>query len=140
MDRQGFDDYIRRFNARDPSAFDDYLTGDMRMLNGALSFTGVAGMRDHYENKIWPDFDETISVLRFVSDDDTLAVQLWTRFVARRAGQTLFGEVEKGETFDFRGLVMYEIRNERFAAITVAYNSFVNAKVSGETIMMDLPH
>jgi hypothetical protein len=37
MDRATFDDYIRRFNERDASAFDDYIAPDMQMLNGGAS-------------------------------------------------------------------------------------------------------
>lgn len=43
MNRATFDDYIARFNARDPSAFEEYIADDMEMLNGALRLTGVAG-------------------------------------------------------------------------------------------------
>lgn len=140
MDRKTFDDYIRRFNAEDPTAFDDYLAPDMKMLNGALEFTGVAGMRDHYQNKMWPYFRESLQVLRFVSDERVLAVQMWTNFLARRDAQTVFGPVIKGEMFDYRGLIMYDVRDGRFATITVAYNSFRNTKVTGEVIEMGIPH
>ena len=141
MTRAEFDAYISRFNAEDATAFDDYIAPDMKMLNGALEFEGIAGMRDHYENKIWPHFVEKLHVLRFVSSDDTAAVQLWTRFTARRdAPATLFGPVSKGDLFDYRGVIMYEIAERRFSRITVAYNSFVSTKVSGETIDMGMPH
>ena len=141
MNRERFDDYIRRFNAQDATAFDDYVAPDMKMLNGALEFVSVAGMRDHYENKIWPHFIEKLNPLRFVSSEDTAAVQLWTRFTARRdADETLFGPVKKGEMFDYRGVIMYEIELGKFTRITVAYNSFVNTKVTGEIINMGMPH
>jgi hypothetical protein len=141
MLRSRYDDYIRRFNERDATAFDDYITDDMTMLNGALTFTGVAGMRDHYENKIWPFFKETLHVLRFVSDDISLAVQLRTEFVALGDADTLFGPVKKGERFEYRGVIMYEINDEdRFTSIIVAYNSFQNMKVTGEVIEMGMPH
>jgi hypothetical protein len=139
--RAEFDEYVRRFNTEDATAFDDYLAPDMKMLNGGLEFEGVAGMREHYERKIWPHFIEKLNVLRFVGCDDTAAVQLWTRFTARHdADDTLFGPVKKGELFDYRGVIMYEIAKRRFTRITVAYNSFVNTKVSGETINMGMPH
>ena len=40
MDRATFDDYIRRFNEQDMTAFEDYLAPDMHMLNGSLEYTG----------------------------------------------------------------------------------------------------
>jgi hypothetical protein len=141
MERARFDEYIRRFNERDPTAFDEFITRDMEMLNGALRFTGSAGMRDHYENKIWPFFEERLNVLRFVSDETVLAVQLWTEFIAHDKADTLFGPVEKGERFDYRGLIMYDIdATGRFTTITVSYNSFTNTKLDGNVIELGMPH
>ena len=140
MDRARFDQYIARFNAEDPTAFDEFLTADMEMLNGALRFTGIEGMRNHYETMIWPHLRETLTVLRFVSDAQGVAVQLWTNFTARRAADTLFGPVEPGEQFDYRGVILYDLRDERFSRIVVAYNSFVNTKVDGRVIDMGMPH
>jgi hypothetical protein len=140
MQRAHFDDYIRRFNERDATAFDDYIAPDMRMLNGALEFTGSAGMREHYEHKIWPHFEERLHVLNFVSSDDTLAIQMWTRFTAYDKADTLFGPVEKSDVYDYRGVILYRIEGGKFTSIVVAYNSFINTKVSGEIIDMGMPH
>lgn len=141
MRRERFDDYIRRFNAQDPTAFDDYIDPDMRMQNGALEFRGAQGMREHYCNRIWPHFQEQLRVERFVSDDTTLAVQMWTRFVARAdASDTLFGPVKAGESFDYRGVIMYEIGGGRFTRITVAYNSFTLTNLAGQTTELGMPH
>lgn len=140
MERSRYEEYIARFNAEDPTAFDEFLTPDMKMLNGALEFEGVAGMRDHYENKIWPFFHERLNILRYVSDEQCLAVQMWTNFEAKVAGETLFGKVEKGEQFDYRGLIMYDVRGGRFSRIVVSYNSFTNTKLDGHIVEMGLPH
>jgi hypothetical protein len=140
MERHRFDDYIRRFNEEDPTAFDEFIAPDMKMLNGALEFTGVKGMRHHYETLIWPHFVERLNILGFVSSQTSLAVRMWTRFTARQAGDTLFGPVEKGELFDYRGVIFYDIVDGRFSTITVAYNSFINTKIDGQTIDMGMPH
>lgn len=141
MLRARFDEYIRRFNEEDPTAFDDFIASDMKMLNGALEFTGVEGMRHHYEKLIWPHFIETLNVERYVSDDTTLAIKMWTRFTARHAGPTLFGDVEKGELFDYRGIILYDIDSTgRFSSITVAYNSFTNTKIDGTVVDIGMPH
>ena len=140
MLRSAYDDYIRRFNEEDPTAFDEYIHPDMRMLNGALEFRGVDGMRDHYENKIWPHFVETLNILRYVSDESTLAVRMWTTFTAKHDGETLFGRVVEGERFDFRGVIMYEIEDGRFSSITVAYNSFSRTTLDGTVSELGLPH
>lgn len=140
MQSARFEDYIRRFNAEDPTAFDEYLAADMKMLNGALEFSGIEGMRHHYEKLIWPHFSERLNVQGFVSDERSLAVKMWTRFTARTDADTLFGPVKQGELFDYRGVIFYEIREGRFSSITVAYNSFTNTKVDGAVIDMGMPH
>lgn len=140
MQRSRYDDYIARFNAEDPTAFDEYLAPDMKMLNGALEFEGIEGMRDHYENKMWPFFHERLHVLRYVSDEQCLAVQMWTNFTAKLDAETIFGPVVRGEQFDYRGLIMYDIRDGLFSRIVVSYNSFANTKLDGRVIEMGVPH
>jgi hypothetical protein len=140
MQRSRYDEYIARFNAEDPTAFDEFIAPDMKMLNGALEFEGVEGMRDHYENKMWPFFHERLHILRFVSDETCLAVQMWTNFTAKRDAETIFGPVVEGEQFDFRGLIMYDIRAGRFTRIVVSYNSFANTRLDGRVIEMGVPH
>lgn len=140
MERSRFDDYIARFNREDPTAFDEFLTPDMKMLNGALEFEGIAGMRDHYQNRIWPHFVERLNVLRFVSSDTNLAIQMWTKFIARVDGDTLFGNVLQGEEFDYRGLIMYDIRDGKFSNIIVSYNSFTSTNLDGKVTNLGIPH
>ena len=141
MERSRFEQYIARFNAEDDTAFDDYLTPDMQMLNGALRFEGVEGMKHHYRDLIWPHFVERLNLLRFVSDEAHVAVELRTEFTARRdARDTLFGDVLAGEGFVYHGVIMYDLRDGRFSSIQVAYNSFTNVKPDGTRIEMGLPH
>jgi predicted ester cyclase len=140
MNRARYDDYIRRFNAQDTTAFDEFLTSDMHMQNGTLEFSGISGMKDHYA-KVWQSFSEALQVERFVSDQDTLAVQLWAHFTALHDdADSLFGAVLAGETFDFRGVIMYQIKSEKFCDICVAYNSFTYTKLSGEVTSRGIPH
>ncbi len=138
--RSNFDEYIRRFNAHDETAFDDYIAPEMRMLNGTLAFTGVQGMKDHYLKKIWPFYKEELHVERFVSDANSIAIQMWAHFTASKDADTLFGSVRAGETFDFHGVIMYEITNNKFSRITVAYNSFMHTDPTGKTVNMGIPH
>ncbi|MFT4306251.1 MAG: hypothetical protein QM604_05115 [Microbacterium sp.] len=142
MREERFREYIRRFNAEDDTAFEDYLAGDMHMRNGTLEFTGIAGMKHHYNDLIWPDFRERLTVPRFVSDARRAAIQMNTVFVAKHdADQSLFGPVRKDETFEFDGLIMYELdETERFTDILVAYNSFVHTDLDGNTRDLGIPH
>ncbi len=142
MDRSRFDDYIRRFNAEDDTAFDDYLAPDLHMKNGTLEFDGVAGMKHHYRDLIWPHFTEVLTVPRFVSDEKTVAIQMNTLFTARRDHpETLFGAVAAGETFEFDGVIMYDLAEDgRFRDILVAYNSFVHTTADGTRRDLGIPH
>jgi hypothetical protein len=45
-----------------------------------------------------------------------------------------------GETFDYRGIILYEIENGRFSRITVAYNSVTHTHPDGAVTEMGIPH
>ncbi|WP_157264070.1 nuclear transport factor 2 family protein [Azohydromonas aeria] len=139
MRREQFDDYVRRFNARDTSAFDDYLAHDVRVQNGGLHYEGVQAMKDHY-GRIWSSMKETLTVKRFVADEETAAVELHTHFeVERDDPASVFGPVLAGETFDYTGIVMYRIRDLRFADIRVSYLGFERT-LDGVRRSMGIPH
>jgi hypothetical protein len=139
--REVFDEYIRRFNAEDPTAFDDYLAPDMHMQNGTLEFDGSQGMKDHYA-RIWGKLTESLNVERFVSDERTVAIQMHARFdVLADDPASLFGPVREGEAFDFRGLIMYRLNSDgKFADIKVAYNRFTFTDLEGKQIELGIPH
>lgn len=142
MDEPHFREYIRRFNEEDDTTFDDYLAANVHVKNGTLEFTGIDGMKHHYRELIWPDFVEKLTVPRFVSDEGRAAIQMNTLFTARHdAEESLFGPVKKGETFEFDGVIMYEIdETGRFRDILVAYNSFVHTDADGNRRDLGIPH
>ncbi len=142
MQEARYREYIHRFNEEDDTAFDDYLAPGMHMKNGTLEFTGVDGMKHHYNVNIWPHFVEKLTVPRFVSDDGTVAIQMNTLFTAKHdAAETIFGPVREGETFEFDGLIMYSLdETDRFTDILVAYNSFVHTDLAGDRRDLGIPH
>ena len=140
MNRSDFDDYVRRFNAEDRSAFEIYLAPDVRVQNGRLHFRGVAAMIDHYA-KIWGKFRETLHVERFVGDGETLAVELRTHFEALSDDpESIFGSVHAGESFDYHGIVMYRLEGGRFADIKVSYLDFVHTDLHGVKTSLGIVH
>ncbi len=140
MDWPTFNDYITRFNNQDLTAFDDYLYPDTHMLNGTLEILGSGGMQEHYR-LIWSQFTEELHIERFVSDEDTAAIQMWAHFTAVADNEaSLFGPVRAGETFDFRGLIMYQIVDGRFTDIKVAYNTFTFTDSAGTVTSLGIPH
>jgi hypothetical protein len=141
MEKVRFDEYIRRFNDQDLTAFDEFLAPDMHMRNGTLEFVGVQAMKDHYA-KIWPTFREELFADRFVSDDEHLAIRMRALFTAHRDDETsIFGPVRAGETFEFNGVILYCLdTGERFTDILVAYNSFVFTDSGGGRHHLGIPH
>lgn len=141
MDRARFDEYIRRFNAEDATAFDEFLAPDVTVQNGRLRYGGVQGMKDHYA-RIWGRMKETLVAKRFVSDGETLAVRLETHFeVLVDDPATVFGSARRGECFDYSGLVMYEINGDgKFQDVKVAYFDFVRTDLNGVRHSLGIVH
>lgn len=140
MERKRFDEYIRRFNAEDFSAFDEFLSPDMHMQNGGLHYDGVQGMKDHYA-KIWGKFKESLTVKRFVSSEDTLSVHLHARFdVLVDDPAALFGSVRQGEVFEYDGVIMYRVQGGKFSDIKVAYLSFTKTDLNGVVHSLGMAH
>jgi SnoaL-like domain len=141
VERADFDTYISRFNKEDPGAFDDYMAPDVRMLNGTLELNGVGEVKEHYA-RIWRAMRESLNVERFVSDEQTVAIQMHTHFeVLTEESDSPFGLISVGETFDFHGLIMYRLRADgKFADIKVAYNSFIYTRVDGTATDLGIPH
>ena len=140
MEKATFDDYISRFNARDLSAFDDYIDPIARVINGTLEIKGADGMKEHYL-RIWRSCSEELHVERFVSNDDTLAIQMWTHFsVKKDDDDSPFGPVKAGESFDYHGIIMYQLVNNKFTDIKVSYLSFSRTDLEGNTVELGIPH
>lgn len=139
--KEKFDDYIRRFNERDLTAFEDYLHPQMHMQNGTHVFDGVEGMKHHYRDLIWPDFSEFLAPTHYMADGNQIAIKMYTLFTAfADKKDSLFGSVKKGETFEFNGLIMYQVEDGLFKDILVAYNSFVYTDLNGKKKDLGVPH
>jgi SnoaL-like domain len=140
VDRATFDDYIRRFNEQDLTAFEDYLAPDMHMLDGSLEYTGVQGMKDHC-TKIWGTFTERLHVLRYVADDSTIAVRTRTDLEAFRDDEdSAYGPVARGTGIRSSRVAMYEVADGKFADICVAHTSFVMTTPDGLSMDLGIPH
>ncbi|MBT9386777.1 nuclear transport factor 2 family protein [Pseudooceanicola sp. CBS1P-1] len=113
---------------------------DIEMLNGAVRFHGLEGMRAHYMTRIWPHFEERLEGQRFLSSSAHVAIEKWTRFFALGSTETLFGPVRTDERYLYYGLIFYDLRDGRFSAITVSYNSFDRLNADGSRQAMGLPH
>lgn len=140
MERSQFQEYIDRFNAEDATAFEDFIAPHMHMTNGTLEYTGVDGMKAHYA-RIWGTFAETLTVGRFVSDESHIAIEMDTHFEAKHDDPaSTFGPIVAGETFDFSGIIMYDVEQGKFTKIRVAYNRFTRTLPDGKRIELGIPH
>jgi hypothetical protein len=84
---------------------------------------------------------EELHVERFVSDEDTLAIQMWTHFAVQKDDDdSPFGKVKAGESFDYHGIIMYELMNNKFTSIKVSYLSFAYTDVNGNKKELGIPH
>lgn len=141
MDREAFGRYIERFNNADAGAFRENLADDVIMQNGGMFLRGIHAVLEHYEQRIWPWFKETVHAERVAIDGASIAVEMWTHFEATRAGECAFGEVQVGDKFDFRGVVMYEINAAgKFSRILVSYLTFTATPLGGVERHLPPPH
>jgi hypothetical protein len=140
MKKEVFMDYINRFNNRDATAFEDYLDPNCVIVNGTLVLQGMQGMKDHYHH-MWQSIKEELNVERFISDDNTIAIQMWTHFIVEKDDDnSVFGKVKKGELFDYHGIIMYELVNNKYTSIKVSYLSFSYTDVNGNKKELGIPH
>jgi hypothetical protein len=140
VDRATFDDYIRRCNEQDVTAFEDHLAPDVHILDGSLELTGVRGLTDHC-TRIWSTFAERLGVLRFVADDATVAVRVRADLEALRDDEnSVYGPVARGTRIVSSRVVMYEVADGKFSDICVAHTSFVMTTPDGLSMDLGIPH
>ena len=76
-----------------------------------------------------------------MSSEDTLAIQMWTHFTVNKDDDdSPFGRVRVGESFDYHGIIMYQLVNNKFTDIKVSYLSFSRTDLEGNTTQLGIPH
>jgi hypothetical protein len=139
MLRSRYDDYVQRFNDKDPSAFDDFYAPDVRMQNGMVVMEGLGTIKENY-SRLWSAFDDTLEVERWLSDGDLLTVQMHTTFRAiTDEADTVFGPVATGDVLEYRGLILYELEQDQFTDIVVAYNQLMFTRTDGRREELGVP-
>lgn len=143
MDKQYFlNNYIGKFNKQDPTGFEEFFAPDIKMYNGSLLFEGVEAVKEHY-HQIWSVMDETLNVIEYYDiSDSRLIIELHTHFyVPETKIDTPFGEITKGQKFDFHGLIQYKINEDnKFYEVKVAYFDFIKTEPDGSTVNIGAPH
>ena len=123
-----YEDYIRRFNARDYDGLFDFFTETPE-----LAFFGIT-LRSREELKAFYGFlhsyaSETIVIERFASSDDLVALEAIVRIEGLRdlSAETLAAHgygglhpIAKGEVIEMRQMIHYHLEGGKFASVKCA--------------------
>ena len=128
MTRADYEEYLRRFNARDYDGVFDYYGPDAE-----LSFFGVT-LRSRDELKRFYGFlhayaSERITLERFAASDDLVALEAVVRIEGLRDldaatlaahGYDGLHPIRAGEVIEMRQMIHYHLRDGRFSSVRCA--------------------
>jgi hypothetical protein len=115
--------YLELFNARDYEGILSYFDEGAEIAFAGLALRGHRAVREFYRF-FHAHVDETISLSRFLSDNDTVVVEAVVRLKARRdltaemlaaKGLDRLVALRSGETVEMRQFIHYHIANGRFS-------------------------
>ena len=101
MDRSAYDDYLRKFNARDYDGVLDYYHDDFELSFAGYLFTTKAAVKSFY-GFLHSYLDERIVIDRFISDRTTVALEARVQLKGLR---DLTPEVLAAEGFERMGVM-----------------------------------
>ena len=110
--------YIAAFNRGDFDAVTANYTDDVELVNGAgARLVGKQAIVDFY-HKVRADTDRTIEIVECFADDDGVAADLKSEFVATRdAPDFPSGPMAKGDRLRINSFALYTLRDGKFAQI-----------------------
>jgi steroid delta-isomerase-like uncharacterized protein len=113
--------YIDAFNRGDFDAVTGNYTDDVELVNGAGSrLVGKAAIVDFY-HRVRADTDRTIQIVECFADEDGVAAELKSEFVATRdAPDFASGPMAKGDRLRINSFALYTLRDGKFAQIKAA--------------------
>lgn len=120
MSRADYDEYLRLFNANDPS-FIKYYHPDVVLELSGSEIRGDTGIRDFYAN-VKKYIKEHVEVTTFIRDGNLLAVEIPTRFeVIADWEDSFWGRpLKKGQVLRIVSWGIYEIEDGKFKRIRTA--------------------
>ena len=129
MTREEFQVYLDYFNTQD---FDGILSyfADGCVLKYHTDWgpgkpvyenlEGKQGFRENYIN-IYENFEERLRLGVYMSTEDTIFIELYTSFTAKKDVSMRFGSLEKGQTFYCNQYIDYDLdENGKFINIRIA--------------------
>lgn len=122
MKRAEFDEYLRRFNARDYDGVLDFYGDAPEIVFAGYRLSGRQAVKDFYAF-FHSYVNETIEVTRFVADDHTLAMEATVRLeglrdltpeiLAEKGLERLVGP-KKSQVIEIPQFIHYHIENGKF--------------------------
>lgn len=118
--RAEYQRYVDLFNANDP-AFIEYYHPDVVLELGASEIRGDTGIRDFYAN-VKKYIKEQVDVTVFVADENTIAVEIPTRFECIADWDASFWGVplKKGQVMRIISFGFYTVADRKFKHIKSA--------------------
>lgn len=112
MRRSDYDAYVAAFNAADFAGFTTYYTddilfeiGDRKRLRGRDEIVA-------FYREVKSRVRETLTVVKFIGDDEGAAAEVETEFVALEDWpEFISGPLSEGDVYRRRGLIMYDLRD-----------------------------
>jgi hypothetical protein len=128
IERHDYEEYLRRFNARDYDGVFDFYTEQPQ-----IAFFGIT-IRSREELKRFYGFlhahaSEAITVERFASSDDLVALEAIVRIKGLRdlSAEALAAEgygqlnpITRGQVIEMRQMIHYDVVDGKFAAVRCA--------------------
>ena len=126
MSRADYDEYLRLFNANDPS-FIKYYHPDVILELSGSQIRGDAGIRDFYAN-VKKYIKEKVEVTTFIRDGNQLAVEIPTTFEVIADWDDSFWGVplKKGQVMRIVSWGIYDIEDGKFKRIRTARYQMIN--------------
>jgi sulfur carrier protein ThiS len=120
MNKQMFRDYIDCFNRDDFAGFSRYYTDDVVLELPKKELRGPQAIVDFYR-VVKARIRETLQINEVVADDEGLAAEVDTEFLALEDWPDfIVRPVKKGDSIRIVSFVHYKIRDGRFAHIKSA--------------------
>lgn len=119
ISEQGFRDYIAAFNAGDHASYSAFYAPDVVLRNGGgTELRGAEAITEFYARSR-DALDRVMRVEGLICTQHCIAAALASRFIARRDGASFADRVlAKGDIVELRSMALYEIVEDKFAAIT----------------------
>ena len=118
MTEEGFQHYVKVFNARDYDALHEHFSDDVQLLVNKISLKGRAGF-DRFYGHFHQVVREEIQIVSFMSNENGFCADLLFRFTGlapykrewleEKSGYAWRTELAVGEEFYMQNFIMYDV-------------------------------